>query len=223
MFVHKAPLIHDRPYDCRLWTALATVYEAQGDLDNAIKSHERAIQGADRAQMVGILAKLAALHGTLSAELVAQLGGHFDDEAGADGNSPPDGAKQADRDAARHHASRAASWHQQLIALGEADGLGVGELAGSYVAVAEWEMRHVLRRMNAGSTGGSSAGASAGKRRTTSRGGDAQAEEHAHEGDLALASMYPEKVKGTTVPQSDAAQELYRRLKLIEARLAVGL
>lgn len=197
-----------------MWNALATVYEAQGDVDNAIRSHERAIQGADRAQMVGILAKLASLHHSLAgdfnagADARAASGGGIGRAKGGSGRGKKsdtgllrrmaqmDKEERADRVKAIEHATKSAAWHQQLITLGEADGLGVGDLAPSYVAVAEWEMRHVIKRMHAYVDDRSPG-----------------------EGDLALASLYLEKVKGTTVPQGDAAEEMYRHLKLLEATL----
>ena len=218
-----------------MWTALATVYEAQGDIDNAIQAHERAIQGADRSQMISILAKLASLHHTRSIELSASSnsgsGNGFRSgmtngrDLGVEEDSLDDPSDPKDRmkkDAARQHGAQSASWHQQLIALGEEDGLGVGELASSYVAVAEWHMRCVIRKMNDSGEGpesGSGRPVSKGRyARGKSMGGEAEPE-----GDLGLASLYLEKVKGTTVPQNDIAQDLYRRLQLIQARLAVGL
>ncbi|ORY28646.1 cell division control protein 23 [Naematelia encephala] len=55
-----------RPYDCRMWSALAQVYENLQRLPDAIKSHVRALLGADRQQTPSILRKLADLHTTLS-------------------------------------------------------------------------------------------------------------------------------------------------------------
>lgn len=218
-----------------MWTALATVYEAQGDLPNSIKSHERAIQGADRAQMVGILAKLASLHHSLAADYLSSADARANSGGGIGrGRSteplPMEAEEKEDRAKAVEHGGKSAGWHQQLIALGEADGLGVGELAGSYVAVAEWEMRHAVDRMNGASASshtmdrgtGSSRGKGTGRSKSPEKDKDKD-EDKEPEGDLALASLYLEKVKGTTVPQSDKAQELYRQLKLLEARLAVGL
>jgi anaphase-promoting complex subunit 8 len=111
-----------RPYDCRMWTALATVYEglhryassvvswkcSANDvfrLPDAIKSHTRALLGADKHQTPTILSKLATLHTSLS------------------------------------KTEEAIEYHRKVLALGERDGMmGVTEMAGSYLAVAEYEV-----------------------------------------------------------------------------------
>ncbi|CAD6582800.1 MAG: Anaphase-promoting complex subunit 23 [Tremellales sp. Tagirdzhanova-0007] len=160
-----------RPYDCRMWTALATVYEGLQRIPNAIQAHTRALLGADRIQTPTILSKLAALHTTLS-------GGSTSKEAVA--------------------------YHKRLLALGErVTGLGTGtgvqmetvELAASYLAIAEYEMRDVGE-------------------------GEGEGRER---GDWALAAQYLEKVASTHAPQRDKAEDLLRELRLKEARLAANI
>ncbi|KAJ9125163.1 hypothetical protein QFC22_000117 [Naganishia vaughanmartiniae] len=51
-----------RPYDCRMWEALAAVYEHLERYNDAIQCHQRALLGADAAQTLQILGKLAHLH-----------------------------------------------------------------------------------------------------------------------------------------------------------------
>jgi anaphase-promoting complex subunit 8 len=84
--------------------------------------------------------------------------------------------------------------HKKLLALGEREGTTAAEMASSYLAVAEWEMRGVARRVT-----------------------------EKEKGDWALASQYLEKVAQTNAPQRDKAEELLRELRVKEARLAAGL
>lgn len=79
-------------------------------LPEAIQAHTRALLGADRVQTPNILAKLAALH----ASIALASGASFSPEA--------------------------TDFHRKLLALGEQDGTSTAELAGSYIAIAEWEM-----------------------------------------------------------------------------------
>jgi anaphase-promoting complex subunit 8 len=79
-------------------------------LPEAIQAHTRALLGADRVQTPNILAKLAQLHQTI---------------AQASGEST---------------SAEAIDFHRKLLALGEQDGTPTAELAGSYIAVAGWEM-----------------------------------------------------------------------------------
>jgi len=71
--------------------------------------------------------------------------------------------------------------------------MSIAEMAGSYLAVAEYEMRDGV---------GSGDGEDDGK------------------GDRALAAQYLEKVSSTNAPQRDKAEEMLRELRLREARLA---
>jgi anaphase-promoting complex subunit 8 len=79
-------------------------------LPEAIQAHTRALLGADRIQTPNILAKLASLH-----TAIAQGSGES-------------------------FSSEAVGYHRKLLALGEQDGAQVADLAGSYIAVAEWEV-----------------------------------------------------------------------------------
>lgn len=99
------------PYDCRMWGALASVYEGLGRIQDAIAAHTRALLGADRSQTPEHLRKLAALHTTLD---------------GARGQPP---------------SAEAIGFHRKLLALGQREATPVAELAASYIAVAEYEMR----------------------------------------------------------------------------------
>lgn len=80
-------------------------------LPEAIQAHTRALLGADRVQTPNILGKLATLHTSL-----ANAAGEEQSAEGTD-------------------------YHRKLLALGEQDGTPPAELAGSYTAVAEWEIR----------------------------------------------------------------------------------
>lgn len=100
-----------------MWTALATVYESLQRVPEAIESHTRALLGADRSQTSAILHKLANLHTSMA-------------EAQPAPGAAPTSAMSLE----------ATGYHRKIIALGESEGLGVNDLAGSYVAVAEWEM-----------------------------------------------------------------------------------
>lgn len=170
-----------------MWTALATVYEGlqrlvdsfstdgqicltgRSRIGDAIQAHTRALLGADRIQTPTILTKLAALHTTLA-------GGSISKDA--------------------------VGYHMRLLALGErmsgqggSGGMGTAEMAGSYLAVAEYEMR------DAGGVEGREGGEDEGR------------------GDWALASQYLEKVASTNAPQRDKAEEMLRELRLREAKL----
>lgn len=101
-----------------MWTALATVYESLHRLPFAIQAHERALLGADTTQTTSILYKLANLHTTI-AESEAPAG-----SASSTSALSPD----------------ATGYHRKIIALGEREGLGVMDLAASYLYVAEGEM-----------------------------------------------------------------------------------
>ncbi|RXK34892.1 anaphase-promoting complex subunit 8 [Tremella mesenterica] len=100
-----------RPNDCRMWTALATVYEGLQRLPDAIQAHNRALLGADSLQTPTILQKLASLHVTL---------------AQAHGES---------------HSAESVEYHKRLLIHGEQSGTNISELVESYMAVAEWELR----------------------------------------------------------------------------------
>jgi anaphase-promoting complex subunit 8 len=78
-------------------------------LPEAIQAHTRALLGADRVQTPNILVKLALLHTSIA----LASGASFSPEA--------------------------TDYHRKLLALGEQDGTPVAELAGSYIAIAEWE------------------------------------------------------------------------------------
>ena len=91
----------------------------------------------------------------------------------------------------------AVTYHQKLLALGEKSGLPTADLAESYLAVAEWEMR----------------GLGAGGEKSKDK----------DKGDWALAAQYLEKVASTNAPQRDKAEEALRELRLREARVAAGL
>jgi anaphase-promoting complex subunit 8 len=54
-----------RPYDCRMWSALACVYENMKRFQDAIQCSNRALLGADPAQTCQILKTLAKLHDNL--------------------------------------------------------------------------------------------------------------------------------------------------------------
>lgn len=105
-----------------MWTALATVYEGLQRLQDAIAAHTRALLGADRQQTPLILSKLATLHQTIA-------------EAQSDDLGPGAGNRQQTT-----ISSEAIGYHKKLLALGEKSQTPVGELAPSYLAVAEWEM-----------------------------------------------------------------------------------
>jgi anaphase-promoting complex subunit 8 len=85
-------------------------------LPEAIQAHTRALLGADRVQTPNILGKLASLHNS-----IAQASG-----------SP--------------FSPEATDYHRKLLALGEQDGTSPAELAGSYIAIAEWEMRGMAEK-----------------------------------------------------------------------------
>lgn len=85
-------------------------------LPEAIQAHTRALLGADRVQTPNILGKLASLHTSIS-----QASG-----------TP--------------YSSEATDYHRKLLALGEQDGTSPAELAGSYIAIAEWEMRGMAEK-----------------------------------------------------------------------------
>ena len=88
--------------------------------------------------------------------------------------------------------------------------MSIAEMAPSYLAVAEWEMK-VGGGTHANTNGvNGTNGASSGN-----EGGD--------RGDLTLAAQYLEKVAQTNAPQRDRAEEALRELRVREARLAAGL
>ncbi|ORX34176.1 putative cell division control protein 23 [Kockovaella imperatae] len=89
-------------------------------------------------------------------------------------------------------------YHQKILALGERSGLPTAEMAASYLAIAEWEMRE-------GST-------------SIDRDGSAESSR----GDWTLAAQYLEKVSQTNAPQRDKAEEALRELRLREARAAAS-
>lgn len=159
-------------------------------LPDAIQAHTRALLGADHLQTPTILAKLASLHQTIS-------GGSLSTEA--------------------------ISFHQRLLALGEKPGktgLTIGEMAGSYLAVAEWEV----------CKGSSAEFGQEGRRGRGVKGGEGVHGKEVKDGggvegrgDWALAAQYLEKVAGSNVPQRDRAEELLRELRVREARLAADL
>lgn len=160
-----------RPYDCRMWTALATVYESLQRLPESIECQSRALLGADRTQTTAILHKLASLHTSIA-------------------------ESQAVGSANLGLSAEATDYHRKIIALGQDEGLGVAELAASYLAVAEWEMtaKHFAN-------------------------GESKKE---GSGDLTLASLYLGKVASTNAPQRDRAEALLRDLRMKEARLAAS-
>jgi len=83
------------------------------------------------------------------------------------------------------------------LALGERYATPIAEIAASYLAVAEWEMRD----------GGP---------------GEVGEGEAAQKGDWTLAAQYLEKVAGTNAPLRDKADELLRELRIREARVAAA-
>lgn len=217
-----------------MWTALATVYEAQSNLPEAIRAHERALLGADRSQTVMILAKLATL---LTAIGEAQ-GGYA---ALAKETSETNSAKIGGLPPAIASLERAAHWHRRLVALGEQDGAGVPELAASYIALAEWEMRFIKGGSGSGvgSGGGKMAGGGGVGGGVGKKGKGMRREEHmgynneeemdeadgngADGADLALAARYLERVAQSNVPQRDTAEVLLRDLRVAEAGMVVGV
>lgn len=54
-----------RPFDCRMWSALAGVYEKLKRIPEAIQCNTRALLGADAQQTLQILAKLGQLYDSL--------------------------------------------------------------------------------------------------------------------------------------------------------------
>ncbi|KAL7423642.1 Anaphase-promoting complex subunit 8 [Cryptotrichosporon argae] len=170
-----------RPYDCRMWTALATVYETQGRLAEAVAAHARALLGADRQQSPAILVKLASLYTALAR---GHGQGHGHEPGAAAGTAHADWAAEA------------AECHRKVLALGERTGTATPEMAPSYVAVAEWEMRAVLAEQ----AGESGAGA-----------GD---------GDWALAAQYLDKVAQSNAPLRERAHDLLKLLRMKEAAAA---
>ncbi len=78
--------------------------------------------------------------------------------------------------------------------------MGTDQMAGSYLAVAEYEMRDGVGEVD----------------------GDGGGEEEGR-GDWALAAQYLEKVASTNAPQRDKAEEMLRELRLKEARLAASI
>jgi len=145
-----------RPYDCRMWTALATVYE-------------------------GLQRSLRMLP--------------FVKEADA---KDPDSPMRSKHTLA--HSSEQTGYHKRLLALGERGVMGTDQMAGSYLAVAEYEMRDGVGEVD----------------------GDGGGEEEGR-GDWALAAQYLEKVASTNAPQRDKAEEMLRELRLKEARLAASI
>ncbi|WVR05711.1 hypothetical protein IAU60_002735 [Kwoniella sp. DSM 27419] len=108
--------------------------------------------------------------------------------------------------------SQAANYHRKILALGDKSGLGLAEMASSYLAVAEWEMRD-LHISSAASGGDPGMGMEV----------EGGAEAVDQRGDWALAAQYLEKVAGSNAPQRDKAEELLRALRLKEARMAAAL
>lgn len=166
-----------RPYDCRMWTALATVYENLHRLPDAILAHTRALLGADRVQTMTILLKLASLHTTL-------------DEI-----------------------DKAVGYHRKVVALGEKSGLEVAEITGSYLAVAEWEMRGLIQLQRREAREGKNLDRANWDGDDTMDGAGVL-----KEADLAIAAQYLERVAQTNAPQRDRAEELLRSLRVYEMR-----
>ncbi|GHJ85747.1 hypothetical protein NliqN6_2149 [Naganishia liquefaciens] len=101
-----------RPYDCRMWEALATVYEHLERDSDAIECHNRALLGADAAQTLAILTKLAHLHDEFE------------------------------------QFKAAAAVHRRYIKLAEEEGRNIGEMAASYLYLAEYELDLLHRPAN---------------------------------------------------------------------------
>jgi anaphase-promoting complex subunit 8 len=201
-------------------------------LPEAIQAHTRALLGADRVQTPTILSKLAALH---TAQAQAQA--HAQPDQGAGGYV---------------FSQEAIDYHKKLIALGESEGTRVGEMAGSYLAVAEWEMSGSGSGSGSGAAiaesqghgGGVVSGRGAGARggrRPSGRGGragsgigvgvgfgadrtgtDPDTGHSGTTGDWTLAAMYLEKVVASNAPQRDKAEELLRELRVMEARAVIS-
>ncbi|OWZ69319.1 hypothetical protein AYX14_03075 [Cryptococcus neoformans] len=113
---------------------------------------------------------------------------------------------------------KAVGYHRKVVALGEKSGLEVAEMAGSYLAVAEWEMRGVIQLQQREAREG---------RRLDWTNGDGDesmdAEGVLKEADLAIAAQYLERVAQTNAPQRDRAEELLRSLRVYEMRAVAAI
>ncbi|WVF70723.1 hypothetical protein IAT40_005516 [Kwoniella sp. CBS 6097] len=115
--------------------------------------------------------------------------------------------------------SKAISYHRKILALGDKSGLGLSDMASSYLAVAEWEMRDLMTSVSENQDrGGQGRGMGMEVDEQINNGGTGSGR-----GDWALASQYLEKVAGSNAPQRDKAEELLRALRLQEARMAAAM
>lgn len=153
--------IRYRPYDCRMWSALATVYEHLKRVPEAIQCNSRALLGADAAQTLGILLKLAQLH-----------------------------------DALGHHA-QAADAHRRHIMLAEREERDAGEMAQSYLYVAQYDMDLLHRDRETAAI-------------NTPEGGTSAADDGK---DVKTAVFMLEKVIASDAPEKEAAEEDLRYLR----------
>ncbi|ODN84236.1 hypothetical protein L202_00231 [Cryptococcus amylolentus CBS 6039] len=105
---------------------------------------------------------------------------------------------------------KSVGYHKKIIALGEKEGMGgPAEMAGSYVGVAEWEMRSVVELLE--------------KERDNANGEELERLKlEVKDADLAIAAQYMERVAQTNAPQRDRAENLLRALRNYEMRNVVG-
>lgn len=149
-----------RPYDCRMWSALATVYEHLKRVPEAIQCNNRALLGADAGQTLGILLKLAQLYDS--------MGQHAD----------------------------AADAHRRHIMLAEREERDAGEIAQSYLYVAQFDMGLLHRD------------------RETAEEGDGTKTGASDDGkDVKAAVFMLEKVIASDAPEKEAAEEDLRFLR----------
>lgn len=94
-------------------------------------------------------------------------------------------------------------------------------MAGSYLAVAEWEM---LGQGEGEDVGGEVGGAGMNSKTGTGTSITTKIKTKTREehGDWALAASYLEKVVGSNAPQRDKAEEMLRELRVMEARAVLG-
>nr|ODO02581.1 anaphase-promoting complex subunit 8 [Cryptococcus depauperatus CBS 7855] len=115
---------------------------------------------------------------------------------------------------------KAVGFHRKAVALGEKNGMGVAEMAGSFLTIAEWEMRSVIKALETEREMANREAADEGN-----KDGDElmeSVEKQTRDGDMALAAQYLEKVSQTNAPQRDRAEELLRSLRLYEMRIVAN-
>lgn len=108
---------------------------------------------------------------------------------------------------------KAVGYHRKVVALGEKSGLEVAEMAGSYLAVAEWEMKGLIQLQRRETREGKNLDRANWDGDDTMDGSGVL-----KEADLAIAAQYLERVAQTNAPQRDRAEELLRSLRVYEMR-----